>query len=869
MHSEQFAWSILSQAAVHAALAAMLLEIKRRQSRADYLRYWGYSSAVTALGQVLSAAMLLTQNLAAMSTAAVASAVCIAVLSFLQAGYLVLSCLSLTRRPANHPGAWLTGALISSVLAAGLAWGLSGSLSQVVRWSLAWRHLVTGAAVAWFAFLFRRAFGAGGGRATRMAVTFSLLSALNQLALLCGDLNRSFPWHVYSQATAWVGTVLPLGLTVALVVAVVERAESTRREFASIWESTIEAMRMSDMQGRIVRVNDSFCRLFGKPRGELIGQPMSCIYDPRESARIEAGYRSRTGLDRSLFPLRRGFDGLLWNGRRICVDASHALLETPDGPMVLSVFRDDTARRATEEALRDSQERLQLALDSTNDALFDWHVPERVVDVNPRYYHMLGYELGDIELRPAGWIRLVHPEDYPRVRRDVLMRLDVSMERFDVEYRMRTKPGDYIWVRMRGKVTNRDESGRPLRIAGTLMEITDRKQAEQELARTTELAQAAARAKSAFLANMSHEIRTPLTAILGLIQLLDDEPLPERANEAVGLMRQAGESLMGIINDILELSQIEAGVKLIRLAPYDPAAGAAEAVSLLRHNAEKRRLELRLEVAADLPALVEGDAARIRQVLLNLLSNALKFTEQGRVVLRVETGRDSNAEPVLAYSVTDTGIGIEPALQQQLFRPFTQADTSASRRHGGTGLGLAISRRLVEQMGGQIQLESEPGRGSKFSFTLPLRLAQAVEPETTPKSLPKPEVTGRLRVLVAEDNAVNRLIAERMLGRFGVHPQLASDGHEAVELALRNDYDLVLMDVQMPGLDGMAAAQQIRQRADWQPHIVALTAHVLPEDREACLRAGMNGFLSKPLELQALGALLEELAVEAGTALPV
>ena len=867
MDLQQIALTILFQAAVHAALAVMLFEVNRRQGRAPYLYFWGWSATTIAAYQSLTALMVLVlQPRGDISWLTAALVLLITCLTFLQPAWLILASLSLAQRVAPRAAPWVLGSLGvgAGVVVLGLA--LSGNFATTRAWSWTIRYFGSAATLLWFAHKFWRAFGAHTGRAVPLVTAFSVLNAVHHLLLGIGELNPAFPWRLSNLFASWIGGVVPLGLTLAIVLSVLERAERSRRQVAGIWEATIEAMRMCDLNGRIVRVNAAFCHLFGKSREELVGQPMTIVYDAGEAARIEAGYRTRTGLDRSLFPLRRGFEGRLWNGHFVCLDASHALLESGHGTMVLSVFRDDTARRATEEALRDSQERLELALDSANDALFDWHVPERVVEVNPRYFHMLGYDVGEVELRPSGWIRLIHPDDYPRVRRDLLMQLDVQPERFDIEYRMRKQCGAYIWVAMRGKVTHRSASGKPLRIVGTLMEITDRKQAEQELARTTELAQAAARAKAAFLANMSHEIRTPLTAILGLTQLLDGNHLPVEARDTVALMRQAGDSLLGVINDILELSQIEAGVKMIRPAPFDPAACAAEVVRLLRLGAADRGLELKLELQPGLPEFVEGDAARIRQVLVNLLGNALKFTDSGRVVLRAEVAAVEGGRTVLQFSVTDTGIGIDADLQARLFRPFTQADSSASRRHGGTGLGLAISRRLVEQMGGQIGLRSELGRGSTFHFNVPLKVLDH-GPEAVALAAPaNPEVTSRLRVLVAEDNAVNRLIAGRLLHRFGVNPDLVEDGHQAVATAVAGSYDLVLMDVQMPGLDGMEAARQIRASAGTQPRIVALTAHVLPEDRDACLKAGMDGFLSKPLELHALARLLEDVAAKLSSA---
>jgi PAS domain S-box-containing protein len=551
---------------------------------------------------------------------------------------------------------------------------------------------------------------------------------------------------------------------------------------------------------------------------------------------------------------------------------THSALIDADGRKagMVGTMENITARKNAEERLRAAKEsaetaeqRFRTLCEQIPVGVFQTDEQGDLIYVNSQCLEISGQSRE--ETMGKGFLKSVHPDDLALIMNDVHRPEEVPLH-----HRMVRPHGEVRWVRSTRRFVA-GGGGISGGMVGVLDDITERRRNEEELSAAKEAAEAASHAKSEFLAAMSHEIRTPMNGIIGMASLLEDTELNSEQREYARIMRASAYSLLTILNDILDFSKIEAGKMEIERLPFDLRGVVEETAALFQQQFLSKGVELAVAIAPDLPPRVLGDGGRVRQVMRNLLGNAMKFTEQGSVhmtVLREEREGDGR----LHFSVQDTGIGISAEKMELIFDSFIQADASTTRRFGGTGLGLAISKRLVTMMGGTIGAASEPGKGSTFWFTLPMALATEAQPETERAIEPQGAMQvlavpsgsaakvefGDARVLVVEDNPVNQKLAVWILQKMGCRVDVAGDGKAGVEMAMTHRYAVIFMDCQMPEMDGFEATREIRQRegSGSRRAIVAMTANAMRGDREKCLQAGMDDYISKPISkndlLQAL-----------------
>ena len=816
-------------------------------------------------------------------------------------------------------------------------------------------------------------------------------------------------------------------LFVAIVRDITSRKQA-QEQFRQVVESAPNGMLLANQAGLITLVNTQIERLFGYDRQELVGQPVERLI-PERFRTQHPGQRTAffhhpttrsMGAGRELFGCRK-------DGTEFPLEIGINPIKTPGGTQVLASIVDITARKQAEEALRASENRLRLIIEIASDGLWDWDLVTGQAYYSPSWIRLLGFEQEECVLNNiSDWKTRVHPDDRPWVEEALNDHLEARMAAFVIEHRVRHRSGEWQWFAMRGKVTRWTEAGRPACMMGVMTDITERRrsdaalaQAAQELEKKNhELEEArdkaldAAKSKSEFLATMSHEIRTPMNGIIGMTGLLLDTALSDEQKEYADMVRRSGEHLLDVINDILDFSKIEAGKLNLERLEFDVRTTIEDTLALVAERAYAKGLELAGLVQSDVPTGLRGDPGRLRQVLVNLLGNAIKFTERGDVVLAVSLSADAESRTskglLVKFEVTDSGIGLTLEQQAKLFQPFTQADGSTTRKFGGTGLGLAICRKLVELMGGQIGVTSGAGAGSTFWFTIrceaqledvrhaspipvslsgcrtlivddhtmsrktleyqlrakglaydsaeggahaldllrsaaergepfdlaildlqmpsmdglelarriktespisstrlilltslgrrgdakaaqdagiaayltkPIRqsqlysclslvlansssavsgTAQPPAPLITRHSLSEAQAQSRGRILVAEDNPINQKVAVKMIEKLGYRVDIAGNGHEACEALERIAYAMVLMDCQMPVMDGFQATTVIRRRegSGRRTPIIAMTANAMQEDRQRCLEAGMDDFISKPVASKALAETL-------------
>ena len=563
------------------------------------------------------------------------------------------------------------------------------------------------------------------------------------------------------------------------------------------------------------------------------------------STHIDGQREDGAGLQRFAQKFRCG------DGEDLFALASTVALQDGNGKYsgTLAMITDISALKTAEQTTREGEMRWNLALEASSQGVFDVDCKTNVIYSSPRLKEILGYSEQHDTTDDSAWQKRIHPADREWVASALSDYLSGRSNNFDIEYRLKLDDGQEKWVSARGKAAF-DADGRPIRMVGAVQEVTDRKLAELELCRAKEAAESASRAKSEFLANMSHEIRTPLNGVIGMTELALDTELSPEQREYLQTIELSATTLLTVINDILDFSKIEAGRVELEACDFNLRDCFEETLKTMAVRAAEKELELLCDIAPDVPQWVNGDAVRFRQIVLNLVGNAIKFTRQGEVGLHVRTETGAGPVCTLRVTVSDTGIGIPHDKQKIVFDPFTQLDASTTRNYGGTGLGLTISSRLVSLMGGRIWVESEMGKGSQFHFTVQVRPAIRSAPSETAVVA---NALRNLKVLVVDDSSTNRRILQDILTRWAVETTAVETGELALSELLsareRNQpYQIVLTDMQMPGMDGFRLAEEIRSN----PGLAGMAIILLSSAHhggfaDRCHSLGITSYLFKPV----------------------
>ncbi|WP_018477927.1 PAS domain-containing hybrid sensor histidine kinase/response regulator [Pontibacter roseus] len=625
-----------------------------------------------------------------------------------------------------------------------------------------------------------------------------------------------------------------------------ERSEELHRLLS---ENSRDLICLHDPDGTYLYVSRAAEEMLGYKPDELVGTSPYEIVHPQDSQNVLVNGHERTIQTRNNIIIQHRLRHK--NGTYVWMETSiRPIMDSSGEVMKLqSASRDITDRRLSEDALKNSEKKYRDLIKYSQAYICTHDMEGRILAVNPYLMQMLGYTEQEIvgkELK--NFFPLLHRQHFPayleqiqtnRVVDGVLCILNKQKEERYLYYQ------NY-------KVS---EEGQEAYVIGIAQDITDRMQTERELKKAKEAAEESARVKENFLANMSHEIRTPLNGILGMAGLLNKTPLKEDQQNYLKIINQSADNLLVVINDILDIAKIESGKLELESIPFHVDETVQAAFQTLRYKAEEKEIALVLGDQQLGHTVLEGDPYRLNQILLNLLNNAIKFTDEGSVTLSARTLEETSSTLTIEFAVTDTGIGVPEDKKDFIFEGFTQAYSSTTRKYGGTGLGLSICKNLVERQGGDIWVENNPTGGSTFKFMLTYPKSSKTLPEATEQTAIDFRSLGEVRVLLAEDNEVNVFLAKAIMEDWGFKLDVAVNGQEAVELVNQHTYDIILMDIQMPELSGIDATHIIREHQDEriaQLPIIALTANALKGDAEKYLNAGMNDYVSKPFEEEVL-----------------
>ena len=515
-------------------------------------------------------------------------------------------------------------------------------------------------------------------------------------------------------------------------------------------------------------------------------------------------------------------------------------------------------RKEVEQRLVESERQIKLLIEASGVVLWEWFITEDKIVSNNSFARLFGYaDINEMPMSYTGMMtKMIHPDDLQLVATQIRDSFTSKDSGIDIECRLKNvSTGLFEWFNFKGSITEWDALNNPVKAAGFIFGIQARKEAEEKLARAKDVAENSLKIKRKFLANISHEIRTPLHAIIGLGEQVSDSELNSKQQVQIDMMNESAKGLLRIINDLLDYSRIEDGKLSFESVSFNLREMLYTVYNLFEHTAVKKNLKLEYEVDASADELFIGDPLRLRQIITNIISNAIKFTEKGAVTIRYNILQETNTDCYLLFTCADTGIGMSDEMKRKLFEDFSQEDESFQRKYGGSGLGLSITRELVRFMGGLIEIQSEKNSGTTVTIKLPLKKnTQGLQQEVT-------TVTGMidsnqnclegLNILAAEDNEFNRLLLKFIFDKHHIKYEIAVNGKEAIRLLNQNEFDLIMMDIQMPDMDGLEATAQIRQQLKEIP-IIAMTANAVKEELEAYLTVGFTDYITKPFEETAL-----------------